>query len=126
MTQLSGYLLAATVIFAVLAGWQAHAANQLRVALGEEKQRCETRFADFNTEAEQQKAQALEQLREEARVEKARLQQELYIQRQLLSQIRERTRQVISALESRLAEQEQEAPEIVVWLDMPVPSQLLP
>ena len=126
MTQLSGYLLAAAVIFAVLAGWQAHAANQLRVALGEEKQRCETRFANFNTEAEQQKAQALEQLREEARVEKARLQQELYIQRQLLSQIRERTQQVISALESRLAEQEQEAPEIVVWLDMPIPSQLLP
>ena len=126
MTELSGYLLAATVMFAALAGWQAHTANQLRVALGEEKQRCETRFANFNTEAEQQKAQALERLREETRIEKAQLQQELYMQRQLHSQVRERTQQVILALKSRLAEQEREAPEIVEWLDLPIPLQLLP
>lgn len=125
MTQLSGYLIAAVVVFAALAGWQAHSANQLRIALGEEKQRCETRFEAFSADAERQKSEALEQMRKETQAEKDRLRLERAAQAQELAYLRRMTLSLVDDLERLLIEQERQEPEIVPWLDTPVPLQLL-
>lgn len=93
--------------------------------LGEAKSDCETRFAEFALKQEQATQSALEEAREEARIEQERLQKERDRQAEEARLLRDQFDITVGALTEELDRRAAEQPEIVPWLDTPYPRSLL-
>ena len=93
--------------------------------LGEARENCQTRFAEYALEREQLTQRLLREAREEAARERLRLQQERDRQAQEARALREQLDITVSALAEELDRRAAAQPEIVPWLDTPVPSSLL-
>ena len=113
---------AALLALALLSAWY-----HLRqaAALGEEKMRCRLSQAEFALAAQIQTQELLEQVRAEHEAEQRRLIAQRDAQAQEVATLRQMFDRTVGALETELEQQSQQQPEIVPWLDTPVPSFLL-
>lgn len=113
---------AALLVLALLSAWY-----HLRqaAALGEEKMRCRLSQAEFALAAQFETQELLDEIRAAHEAERRRLLAEKEQQRQDNEVLREMFDRTVDSLGTELEEQAQQQPEIVPWLEMPVPSSLL-
>ena len=131
LSKTGSFILARKYLIAMLAGAIAIAAGSIWLHLkqaqwlGQAEESCETRFAQFELQSRIETQLLLDQMREEAIAERERLVIQRNRQAQETQALREMFDITVSELEKKLNEQANQQPEIVPWLDTPVPQSLL-
>ena len=92
--------------------------------LGEARENCQTRFAEYALARNIEIAAIKTELRMEAEREQLRLRRERDRQARDAAKLREQINVIVAAYSERLDAQAEEKPEIVPWLDTPVPPSL--
>ena len=92
--------------------------------LGEAKRQCDLDFAEYAFEKEIATQELLAKAREEARLEQIRLKAERDRQAETARALREQLNTTVSVMAEELDGRAAAQPEIVPWLDSPVPPSL--
>ena len=93
--------------------------------LGQAEESCETRFAQFELNSRIETQLLLDEMREAAIAERERLIIQRERQAEEIQALREMFDITVSELEKELNKQAAQQPEIVPWLDTPMPQSLL-